>query len=118
MSSPFPPEILCEIALNLPLTQDVIALSLTNHGARAALSTSTLFKARLVSQNWDIDAWKDEDDEAQLSGDWRRWMRIDHMHSKTLQLLEEATAGGLSLSSGVSYSGSPSPEIWGVRNIW
>ncbi|KAF8266511.1 hypothetical protein EI94DRAFT_1732965 [Lactarius quietus] len=39
MSSPFPPKILCEIALHLPLTEDVIALGLTSHAVHAALST-------------------------------------------------------------------------------
>jgi hypothetical protein len=88
MSSPFPPEILCEIALHLPHTEDVISLSLTCHTVRAALSTPALFKARLLLQEWDIDAWQDEDDKAQFPGDWKRWIRIDYIHSKTLQLLE------------------------------
>lgn len=91
MSSPFPPEILCEIALHLPLTEDVIALSLTSHAVCTALSTPALFKARLSSQKWDIEAWQDG-----AQGDWKRWIRIDYIHSKTLQLFEEASAGGLS----------------------
>jgi hypothetical protein len=92
MSKPLPPKILREIALHLPHTEDVMAMSVTSHAVRAALSTPTLFKARLSLQKWDIGAWQDE---AQLSGDWKRWIRIDYMHSKTLQLLEEASAGGL-----------------------
>ncbi|KAH9023696.1 hypothetical protein EDB85DRAFT_1990248, partial [Lactarius pseudohatsudake] len=75
-----PPEILCEIALHLPLTEDVVSLTLTNHAVRAALSTPALFKARLLLQKWDIDAWQDEDDKAQRLGDWKRWMRIDFIH--------------------------------------
>jgi hypothetical protein len=114
MSSPFPPEILCEIALHLPHTEDVIALSLTSHAVRAALSTPALFKARLLLQKWDIDTWQAEDDQAQLSGDWKRWIRIDYVHSKTLQLLEEASAGGLSHPP--VEAPSPSPDLRNVRN--
>ncbi|KAI9454786.1 hypothetical protein BJY52DRAFT_707886 [Lactarius psammicola] len=115
MSSPFPPEILCEIALHLPLTKDVISLSLTNHALRAALSTPALFKARLLLQKWDIDVWQDEDDKAQRPGDWKRWIRIDYIHSKTLQLFEEASTGGLSHPP-VESPGEPSPNVRNVRN--
>jgi hypothetical protein len=94
MSSPFTPEILCWIALHLPLTEDVISLSLTSHAVRAALSTPALCKAGLLLQRWDIDAWKYEDDKGQRSADWKRWMRIDYIHSKTSQLLEEASSSG------------------------
>jgi hypothetical protein len=95
MASPLPLKFIREIALHLPRTEDVIALSLTSHAVRGALSTATLFKARLLLQKWDIDAWQDEDNKAQFSGDWRRWIRIDYIHSKTIQLLEEASAGSL-----------------------
>jgi hypothetical protein len=114
MSSPFPPEILCEIALHLPLTEDVISLSLTSHAVRAALSTPALFKARLLLQRWDIDAWQDEDDKAQRSADWRRWIRIDYIHNKTSQLLEEASSGGLSPVEG--ESSSPTPDVLSIRD--
>jgi hypothetical protein len=114
MSSPFPPEILCEIALHLPYTEDVIALSLTSRAVRAALSTPVLFKARLLLQKWDIDAWQDEDDKAQFSGDWKRWIRIDYIHSKTIQLLEEASAGSL-LHPPVG-SPLPSPDLRNLRD--
>ncbi|KAH9063575.1 hypothetical protein EDB87DRAFT_1602392 [Lactarius vividus] len=119
MSLPFPPEILCEIALHLPLTEDVVSLTLTNRAVRAALSTPALFKARLLLQKWDIDAWQDEDDKAQRSGDWKRWIRIDHIHSRTLQLFEEASAGGLSRPSVEAPSGSrpPGPEVRDVHGI-
>ena len=73
-----------------------MALSLTSHAVCAALLTPTLFKARLLLQKWDIGAWQDEVNKAQLSGDWKRWIRIDYIHSKTLQLLGEASASGLS----------------------
>ncbi len=113
MSLPFPSEIFLEIALYLPRTQDVIALSLTSHAIRESLSLSALFKARLLMQGWDIEAWKDEDVKAHRSGDWRRWMRIDYIHIKTSQLLEEASVGGL----------SPPPWMLGagirqVRKTW
>ncbi|KAF8256751.1 hypothetical protein EI94DRAFT_1763118 [Lactarius quietus] len=121
MSSPFPPEILCEIALHLPLTEDVIALGLTSHTVHAALSTPTLFKARLLLQRWDIDVWQDEDDKAQRLADWKRWIRIDYIHSKTLQLFEEASTGSLSPPPLVelveSESSSPNPERPEHRNI-
>ena len=96
MSSPFPPEIIYEIALHLPHTEDVIALSRTNHAVRGALSTPVLFKARLILQGWDIDTWQDEDDKAQRSAHWKHWIRIDYIHSNALQLLEDASTGGLS----------------------
>jgi hypothetical protein len=96
MLSLFPPEILYEIALHLPLAEDVIAFSLTSHAVRGALSTRALFKARPLLRGWDIDAWQDDDDKAQRSVDWERWIRIDYIHSKALQLLEEASTGGLS----------------------
>ena len=118
MLPPFPPEIIVEIALYLPLTEDVITLSLTSHAVRGAVSTPVLFKARLLLQGWDIDTWQDEDDKAQRSGDWKRWMRIDHIHSKTLQLLEYAPTGGL--STGISQVGSDSstrtPQLRNIGN--
>lgn len=98
MIPPLPPEILYEIALHLPHTEDVITFSRTSHAVRRALSTPALFKARLLLQGWDIDTWQDEDDKAQRSVDWKRWIQIDYIHSKTLQLLEDASKGGLSPS--------------------
>lgn len=120
MSSPFPPEILYEIALHLPLTEDVISLSLISHAVRVALSTPALFKERLLLQTWDIEAWQDEDDKAQRSADWKRWIRIDYIHSKTSQLLEEASAGGLSPPTvdreSKSESSSPIPDVLSIRD--
>jgi hypothetical protein len=116
MSSPLPLKIIREIALHLPHTEDVMALSLTSHAVRAALSTPALFRTRLVLQKWDIGAWQDEDDKAQFSGGWiwKRWIRIDYIHSKTLQLLEEASAGSL-LHPPVG-SPSPSSDFRNLRN--
>ncbi len=45
-----PPELVYQVALHLPLTNDVLALSLTNSRVRRALSTPALFKARLALQ--------------------------------------------------------------------
>ena len=116
MTSFSSPKILREIALHLPHTEDVIALSLTSRAVRAALSTPTLFKARMLLQKWDIGAWQDEDNKAQFSGDWiwKRWMRIDYIHSKTLQLLEEASAGSLLHPPVRSFS--PSPDLRNLCN--
>ncbi|KAI9434368.1 hypothetical protein H4582DRAFT_1856017 [Lactarius indigo] len=116
MSLPFPPEILCEIALHLPLTEDIVALGLTNRAVRVALSTPALFKARLLSQKWDVDAWKDEDDKAHRRADWKRWMHIDYIHTKTLQLFEEASAGGLSPPLVETPSESPNRDVRNIRN--
>jgi hypothetical protein len=89
-----PPEILYQIALHLPLTTDVLALSLTNSSIRGALSTPALFKARLALQGWDVSAWKEEEDSAQSPGDFRRWMHIDHTYCRIAQLFDEATPDG------------------------
>ena len=48
-----PPELFFEIALHLPLINDVLAFSLTNSRVRRALSTPILFKARLTLRRWD-----------------------------------------------------------------
>ena len=89
-----PPELFYQIALHLPLTKDVLALSLTNTRIRGALSTPALFKARLVLREWDVSAWDDEDDAAHSPGDFERWMSIDHTYCRTVQLFDEATVDG------------------------
>lgn len=89
-----PPEILYQIALHLPLTMDVFALSLTNSCVRGALSTPALFKARLALQGWDVSAWKEEDDLVQSPGDIKRWIHIDHVYCRISQLFDEATPDG------------------------
>ena len=87
-----PSDIFYEIALHLPHTRDILSFALTSCSVRAALSTSALFKSRLSLQGWDVSGWQDEDDNAQSSGDWRRWMRIDYIYNKTLQLFEDSEA--------------------------
>ena len=51
-----PPEPFYQIALHLPLTNDVLALSLTNSHIRGALSTPALFEARLALRGWDVSS--------------------------------------------------------------
>ena len=90
MTLNLPPELFYQIALHLPFTRDVLALSLTNSYVHNALSTPALFKARLVLQGWDVSAWQDKDDNtAQPLINLKRWMRIDHTYCKTAQLFEE-----------------------------
>ncbi|KAH9969192.1 hypothetical protein BGW80DRAFT_646550 [Lactifluus volemus] len=92
MNTPLPLDFFYEVALHLSHTRDVLAITLTNRSIRSALLTSALFKSRLSLQGWDVSGWKDEDETAQLSGDWKHWMRIDYAYSRTLQLFEEAVA--------------------------
>jgi hypothetical protein len=89
-----PPELFYQIALHLPLTNDVLALSLTNSRIRGALPTPALFKARLALRGWDVSAWEDEDDVAHSPGDFEQWMSIDHTYCRTVQLFDEATVDG------------------------
>lgn len=63
-------------------------------------------------QGWDVDAWQDDDDKAQRSVYLERWIRIDYIHSKALQLLEEASTGGLSVDLKASW---PTRKL---RNNW
>jgi hypothetical protein len=84
-----PPDFFFEVALRLPHTKHVLSLALTNHTLCAVLLTSAFFKARLSLQGWDVSAWQDEDEIVQLSGNWKRWMRVDYAYSRTLQLFEE-----------------------------
>jgi hypothetical protein len=89
-----PSELFFEIALHLPLINDVLAFSLTNSSVRGALSTPVLFKARLTLRGWDVSAWEDEDDFAQSPGDLLRWMCIDRTYCRIAQLFEEAAVDG------------------------
>jgi hypothetical protein len=63
-----PSELLFDIALHLPLTNDVITFSLTNSRVHRAPSTPVLFKGRLALRGWDVSAWEDEEDIAQSPG--------------------------------------------------
>ncbi|KAI9452520.1 hypothetical protein F5148DRAFT_1289564 [Russula earlei] len=103
MLSHLPPELVYQVALHLPLTGDVLALSLTNSRFHEALSTPALFKARLALHGWDVTAWHD-------GQPFKRWMRIDHAYSKTAQLFEEAAveAHVLFFSSSI-----PLDIVWG-----
>ena len=89
-----PSELFFEIALHLPLTNDVLASSLTDTRVRGALSTPALFKARPTLRGWDVSAWENEDDIAQSPGDLMRWMCIDHTYCRTTQLFEDAAVDG------------------------
>ena len=89
-----PPELFYQIALHLPLTKGVLAFRLTNTLIRDALSTPSLFKARLALRGWDVSAWNDEDDAAQSPGDFERWTHIDRIFCRTTQLFDKATAEG------------------------
>jgi hypothetical protein len=89
-----PSELFFEIALHLPLTNDVLAFSLTTTRVRGALSTPALFKARLSLRGWDVSAWEDEDDIAQSPGDLMRWTCIDYTYCWIIQLFEEAAVDG------------------------
>jgi hypothetical protein len=108
-----PLELFYEIALHLPLTNDVFTFSLTNSRVRGALSTPALFKARLALRGWDVSAWEDEDDIAQSPGDSMRWMCIDHTYCRTIQLFEEAAVDGYFYTTphGPTDEDNPSPTL-------
>ena len=86
-----PPELFYQIALYPSLTKDVLAFSATNSCIRWALSTPALFKSRLALRDWDVSAWKEEDDALQSPGDLKRWMHIDHTYCTIAQLFDDAT---------------------------
>jgi hypothetical protein len=107
-----PPELLCQIALHLPLTRDVFTFGLIHSRVRQALSTPALFKARLAFQGWDVSAWKDQDDHVSLE----RWMRIDHIYCRTVQLFEEAAVdrSSFSILEGPVADAGAGDVIWGL----
>jgi hypothetical protein len=114
MNTPLPLDFFYEVALHLSHTRDIFALALTNRSIRSALLTSALFKSRLSLQGWDVSGWQDEDETAQLSGNWKHWMRIDYAYSRTLQLFEEAVAEDNLIQlviAGTSPGSEPSPDI-------
>ena len=102
----FPLELFYQFALHLPSTSDVLTFSLTHSRIRKVLSTSALFKERLALQGWDVSAWLEEDSSAAIprspQEDQERWMRIDHIYFRTVQLLDEAAAD--------NYFSSPESE--------
>ena len=89
-----PQELFYQFALHLPSTKDVLTFALTHSCVRKTLLTPALFKERLALR-WDLSAWKDaEDDIAAAQSPPRyleRWMRIDYIYCRTLQLFDEAT---------------------------
>ena len=90
-----PLELFYQFALHLPSTNDVLTFSLTHSRVRKVLSTPGLFKERLSLQGWDVSAWLEEDSAGgPLSPDGKleRWMRIDHVYCRTVQLFDEAAA--------------------------
>ena len=102
----FPLELFYQFALHLPSTSDVLTFSLAHSRVRKVLSTSALFKERLSLQGWDVSAWFEEDRHVAVlrspQEDMERWMRIDHIYSRTVQLLDEAAAD--------NYFSSPESE--------
>ena len=91
-----PLELFYKISLHLPSTSDVLTFTLTHSRIREVLSTPGLFKDRLALQGWDVSAWLGEDGNAAVSrspqGNLERWMHIDYIYCRTVQLFDEAAA--------------------------
>ncbi|TFY65910.1 hypothetical protein EVG20_g5175 [Dentipellis fragilis] len=86
-----PAELIQEIALLLPSTVDIINCRSICRSMTSALSTTALFKRRLVSSGWDLDAWEAEErEDSMLDERLQRWMQIDFMHIRVLEFLAEA----------------------------
>jgi hypothetical protein len=93
MAINLPQELFYQFALHLPSTKDVLTFALTHSCVRKTLLTPALFKERLALR-WDLSAWKDaEDDNAAALSPPRyleRWMHIDYIYCRTVQLFDEA----------------------------
>lgn len=93
MAINLPQELFYQFALHLPSTKDVLAFALTHSCVRKALLTPALFKERLALR-WDLSVWRDaEDDSAAAQSPPRyleRWMHIDYIYCRTVQLFDEA----------------------------
>ncbi len=91
-----PHELFYQFALHLPSTKDVLTFALTHSCVHKTLLTPALFKERLALR-WDLSAWKDaEDDSVAAQSPPRyleRWMRIDYIYCRTVQLFDEAAVG-------------------------
>jgi hypothetical protein len=91
-----PQELFYQFALHLPSTKDVLTFALTHSCVRNTLLTPALFKERLALR-WDMSAWKDaRDDNIAAQSPPRyleRWMRIDYIYCRTIQLFDEAAVG-------------------------
>jgi hypothetical protein len=110
-----PHELFYQFALHLPSTKDVLDFALTSSCVRKTLLTPALFKERLALR-WGLSALKDaEDDSAAVQSPPRhleRWMRIDYIYCRTVQLFDEAVVGNYFLK-GPHVDGStqgPVPE--------
>lgn len=95
MAANLPLELFYQIALHLPSTRDVLTFTLTHSRVRKVLSTPGLFKERLALQGWDVSAWLEEDSNTAVprspQENLERWMHIDYIYRRTVQLFDEAT---------------------------
>ncbi|THU86567.1 hypothetical protein K435DRAFT_363661 [Dendrothele bispora CBS 962.96] len=108
-----PDELIQAIALHVPFTVDLFSLSLVNKRFRNCLTDPVLFKWRLQENGWDVGLWEKDtrvgsdglpvDDRQRRSN---RWFRIDYIHSRTEQLLDQAIADG---EGGIHFP-------WGARD--
>ncbi|THU95529.1 hypothetical protein K435DRAFT_778982, partial [Dendrothele bispora CBS 962.96] len=94
-----PDELIQAIALHVPLTVDLFSLSLVNKRSRNCLTDPILFKWRLQENGWDVGLWEKDTRVGSDGLDDRqrrrsRWFRIDYIHSRTEQLLDQAIADG------------------------
>jgi hypothetical protein len=93
MAINLPQELFYQFALHLPSTKDVLTFALTHSCVRKTLLTPALFKERLALR-WDLSALKDaEDDSTAIQSPQRyleRWMHIDYIYCRTIQLFDEA----------------------------
>jgi len=93
MAINLPLDLFYQFALHLPSTKDVLTFALTHSTVRNTLFTPALFKERLALR-WDLSAWKDADDDSAAAQSPRRylerWMRIDYIYCRTIQLFDKA----------------------------
>lgn len=65
-------------------------MALTHSCVRKTLLTPALFKERLALR-WDLSAWKDAEDSSVAPPRYlERWMHIDYIYCRTIQLFDEA----------------------------
>lgn len=90
MAVNLPQELFYQFALHLPSTKDILTLALTHSCVRKTLLTPALFKERLALR-WDLSARKDAEDGSIAPPRYlERWMRIDYIYCRTIQLFDEA----------------------------
>jgi hypothetical protein len=109
-----PLELYYQIARYLPLTKDILAFSLTNSRICRALFTPALFKDRLEQRGWDVKAWEEEGDDTttQSPDEFKRWMYIDHIYDRTIQLFDEASAGDYFLITSNTSIANHEDVLW------